>query len=62
MEIANETNMTTTTNEAMTQLQSQLKFVCDKIEEALIQYRNAQRERETEKRFQSDISPIGTEL
>lgn len=62
MEIANETNMTTTTNGAMTQLQSQLKFVCDKIEEALIQYRNAQRERETEKRFQSDISPIGTEL
>lgn len=48
----NDTHMT---NGSHTMLQSQLKFICDKIEEALTQYRNAQQEKENEGRVQSTI-------
>ena len=48
-------NDTQMTNGSHTMLQSQLKFICDKIEEALTQYRNAQQEKENEGRVQSTI-------
>ena len=48
-------NYTQMTNGSHTMLQSQLKFICDKIEEALTQYRNAQQEKENEGRVQSTI-------
>lgn len=56
-------NDTQMTNGSHTMLQSQLKFICDKIEEALTQYRNAQQEKENEGRVQSTIIGLeGTSL